>query len=153
MSESIRIRAHYDRSQFDKFQFMRRIVAWADKVGPMFRAELQRQAPVGDPETDPHSGRLRGSIRYKRFTTPGGVHIDWSAHTPYTPYVLHGTGPHDIQPKAALALHFRDAHGSEIFHRGVVHHRGAKANDFAERAADAMRSRMKQSFRDAVKGK
>lgn len=151
MSESFRITEHYDRSRLDQFQFMRRIVKWADKVGPEFRAELQRQAPIGDPLTDTHPGRLRGSIRYSRHTTERGVRIDWTAHTPYTPYVLHGTGEHEIWAKAALALHFRDAHGSMVFRQHVVH-RGARANDFADRAGDRMRARMRRSFRDAVRG-
>jgi hypothetical protein len=148
----MRIEQHYDRDRLDRFQFMKRIVKWADGVGPIIRTALQEEAPVGDPMTDNHAGRLRGSIRYKRFTTPTGIRVDWSAHTPYAPYVIHGTEPHDIDPVAARALRFHDNRTGEWVIRGHAHHPGARANNFPKRAGDRMRGLINQSFRDALKG-
>ena len=152
MTDDVSIRQHPDPVPFDRFQFMQRLTRWADEIGPAFRSELQAQAPVGDPLNDTHAGRLRGSIRYKRTTTADGVKIEWTAHTPYTPFVIHGTHEHDITPVAALALHFHDREGAEVFSRGT-HHPGARANDFPKRAYEVMGQRMRDGFKNAVEGR
>jgi hypothetical protein len=134
-------------SPVEHFDFLSRATKFADEVGPLMRDALQREAPVGDPLDDPHPGRLRDSIRYSRTTSPTeGTVVSWTVHVPYADYVVKGTGEHLIYPVAALALHFHDRDGREVFVRSVVDHPGARANNFPERAERAVRDRMNSAF-------
>jgi len=104
--------------------------------------------------------RLRGGIVERRLAAhtrrvadiartlaPGSMpaYIDWrieggprglqgvvTCNHPATLYVLEGTRPHIIRPRRARALRF-EADGRVVF-ANVVHHSGARPNDFLGRA-------------------
>ena len=85
---------------------------------------LRDEAPVGK---GPHAGHLRDSIQAK----PSGTRAEFSVGG-YARYVIHGTGPHTIEPRQKLALFWEGA-GHPV---KVVHHPGTKANDFVKRAVE-----------------
>jgi len=147
-----------------KFAWMAAAVKWADEVGPQIRSKLKEEAPVGE---GGRRGRLRDSIRYERRTHNPDVDMYFNAHTPYAKYVIDGTRPHEIYPKAARYLHFFQNVGGASVERFVgprgsgarsahVNHPGTRANKFNERAMDAMRPKIEQRFtevmRDAMGG-
>lgn len=143
MSENILdVSTHFPKDSLARFKFAARLIAWSDEIGPMMREELKKQAPV-------KSGRLKQSIRYRRVFHALGGSVQWTAHTPYAEFVVHGTRPHDISAKATRAMRFMDKGGGVAFARHV-HHPGAKANDFPKRAADALMPRIYSSFRRHV---
>ncbi|MFF4403588.1 hypothetical protein [Streptomyces sp. NPDC001404] len=122
-------------------------VAWADAVGPRLAEAIRKTAPVGQ---GPGAGRLRDATRYRRHTSVGAVRLEFHAdNVPYVPYVLHPTQPHEIVPRAALALHWSPPGGGSAFAR-KVHHPGTRGNDYPSRAYLAMRSEIVNSFRAAV---
>ena len=136
-----------------QFQIRRALVSWADRVGPAMRDELKTQAPVGsyldEGTSGRRSGRLRDSITYRRESLADGLRIVWSAHTPYTPFVIHGTGEHDEHAVAARRLRFRGKDGG-IAYRDSVHHPGARANDFPARAFEHQSAHIRTQLVNAV---
>lgn len=125
------------------FDWTRRAVDWADRVGPMMAAGMKRAAPVGK---GPGAGRLRDSIMYSRKTGIGELSIEYTTNVPYAPYVIHDTRPHEIHATAALALHWLDARGGDMFAK-FVHHPGTHANRFPQRAADEQAEWMRAEWR------
>ena len=85
---------------------------------------LKDEAPVGK---GPHAGHLRDSIAAKQ----AGNRAEFSA-VGYAKYVIHGTGPHTIEPRTKLALYWEGADHPVK----VVHHPGSKSNDFVKRAVE-----------------
>lgn len=78
-----------------------------------------------------------GSMKQKiRVIPAGGIHpigIIVSDH-PATTFVIYGTKPHDIRPKAGGVLVFTPrGGGGKIFTR-LVHHPGYKGNNFLQKA-------------------
>ncbi|MBT8160991.1 MULTISPECIES: HK97 gp10 family phage protein [Arthrobacter] len=142
MSETFSFNASIPDLPLAHFNWATRAAGWADHIGPIMRAELMKQAPK-------QSERLAKSIRYQRSLLADGLKVKWTANTPYAKYVVEGTKPHDIVPKAARALHIMDAHGEAGF-AAFAHHPGSKPNDFPKRAADALGSRIALTFRAAV---
>lgn len=95
----------------------------AEQLSGMLKAAVVSQAPQ-------RSGFLAGSID----ADVNGSTIVVSANAFYAPFVLHGTGPHDIFPVSAKALFWPGAR-HPVRH---VHHPGTKANPFGERAVAAV---------------
>lgn len=142
MTENIVFNARIPDLPLGRFNWTTRVVGWADHIGPIMRAELMKEAPK-------KTERLSKSIRYRRNLLSDGMKVQWTANTPYAEYVIKGTKEHDIRPKAARALHIMDAHGAQGF-AAFVHHPGSKPNDFPKRAADALGTRIAETFRAAV---
>lgn len=139
---------------FARFSWTKAAVEWADEAGPMVRAALKAEAPVGKTDLSGRKGgRLRDSIRYERETTPGSVTMVFTANTPYAGFVIEGTGPHliPLEPKApgtALQFEFQGA----VTYRRQVRHPGTKPNDFPERALGGVATeKLKEWFADAVR--
>jgi len=130
-----------DDAPWRRFRWEKAAVEWADAVGPLLRDRLKDEAPV-------QSGRLRSSIRYQRKTGLDSIHLEFTAHTPYAGYVVHGTRPHIIRPRAARALHWLSTSGDHF--SSVVHHPGTRANDFPRRSLDVTREQIIQRFREAI---
>lgn len=95
-----------------------------DIVGPRLLANMRAEAPE-------RSGRLRASLR--QVDSPGAVAVGTQG-VEYVKFVLEGTRPHEIRPKAGGVLSFQVG-GTRVF-ATVVHHPGTKADDFMKRAAD-----------------
>ena len=121
---------------------------FADTAGPLIRTALKAEAPVGKPSLTKTNqpGRLRDSIRYERpVTTADRLTMTFNAYTPYARYVLEGTKPHQIRPKAARYLAFYGSDGRAVYvgPRGnpdrFVNHPGTRANPFNRRAIDRVR--------------
>jgi hypothetical protein len=119
------------------------MVQWADETGRYIVHELEAQTPV-------RTGRLQGSMRYQR-TLLGGMSLrmEWHSNVPYAPFVIHGTAPHDIYPKAARALHWGPAGGGTFAMH--VHHPGTKPNPFPARTMERVRLGVIASYMDAYK--
>ncbi len=113
----------------DPMAVKRALVRWADVVGPMMRELARAEAPVG---SGPGAGRLRQQLRYERRTTGAEVQVKVVGGAPYTGFVIHGTSPHVIVPRNAMALRFQ-SHGQTVF-ATLVHHPGTKPNPFGQRA-------------------
>lgn len=145
MTMTVRVRSTSPREQFD---FMRNAVAFADEIGPRFRDELKRRAPVGATSLRP--GRLRDSIRYSRTTRNGAVRLEFKAHVPYARFVVHGTRPHRISARAAKALHWTNASGSHF--AKSVWHPGTAPNHFPEETLRASRLLVEVSFKRNMTG-
>jgi HK97 gp10 family phage protein len=121
-------------------------VAWADRIGPVVRADLKAHAPVA-PE---NGGRLRDSIRYTRKTKLGSVAMTFTAHTPYAGYVLHGTPPHIIQARAARTLRY--VKQGQTYFRYQVHHPGTKPNPFPKKTLETLIPEIRASLAREVGG-
>jgi hypothetical protein len=134
------------------FKVTSRFVAWADTVGPRLARRIQQRAPRGK---GPGAGRLADATRYQRRTAIGLVrlefHADRGGPVPYMPYVIKGTRPHDIVPKAARVLHWTAPGGSGVFAR-KVHHPGTKPNDYPRRAYQDLKSEVVAAFHEAFRG-
>lgn len=115
--------------------------AWAAEAAPIAQRELKAKAPVAKE----NGGRLRDSIRHKRANGAGGVTLTFYTEVPYARYVLDGTRPHEIRPRTAKALHWKDA-GGDVFAQ-VVNHPGTKANRFPERALKPLLPVLKGRFK------
>ena len=59
---------------------------------------------------------------------------------PYITYLNDGTGPHEIRPRNAKALVFKDAQGNTVI-TGAVHHPGTPAFHMLEQTVDRLRRR------------
>ena len=83
-------------------------------AGHLVEADAKRLCPVD-------TGRLRSSITTEK--------IDWDevhigTNVVYGPYIEYGTGPHDIVPVFAKALHFNKTFAK------IVHHPGTREQPF-----------------------
>lgn len=99
----------------------------AEQLSGTLKAAVTAEAPQ-------RTGALAGSLS----ASVSGSTITITAGAPYTPFVLHGTGPHDIFPSSAKALFWPGAR-HPVAH---VHHPGTKANPFGERAVNAVQGAM-----------
>lgn len=121
-----------------------KMVAWADRVGPLIKREMQNQAPVAkDGQAD--AGRLKQSIAYDRKTRLGGVTLTFHTDVPYAPYVVEGTPRHDIDAKNARFLHFIARDGNEVFTKHV-NHPGTHPDPFPQRAVDRLLPEITATF-------
>jgi hypothetical protein len=138
-------------SPFARFSWTVAANEWADEAGPMVRAALKAEAPVGKTDLSGRKGgRLRDSIRYERETAAGSVTMTFTANTPYAGYVIEGTGPHAITASAARALQF--SLDGAVTYRRSVNHPGTKANDFPERAIGGFATeKLKEWFADTMR--
>lgn len=119
---------------------------WADVVGPVVKAVIKEQAPVSP--QGPNAGRLRDSITYEKKTGAASVTMTYATGVPYARYVVDGTVPHLIEPRAAKALHWVDRSGDHFAR--LVHHPGTRPNPFARRAMEMMLPFIQRTFRDSV---
>jgi hypothetical protein len=136
-------------SPLARFSWAKAATAWADETGPLVRDALKDKAPIG---RGPRAGRLKSAIRYSRQTGPGSVALRFEAHVPYVHYVLDGTRPHTITPKAARALRFQfygHAPGAVVFAKRVKHP-GTRANRFNHRAVLPLVPELQRKFRAAI---
>lgn len=135
-------------SPLARFSWARASTAFADTAQPLVRDALKAKAPIGQ---GPRAGRLKKSIRSQRKTSVGEglLEIQFTAHVPYIEYVLDGTRPHTITPKAARALHWQGTGGSMFAKR--VQHPGTRANHFNLRAVVPLGPELQKLFEAAVK--
>lgn len=123
------------------------MTAWGDEVGHQVRDALKAETPV-------RTGDLRRSERYSRTFHGDTLRLEFTAHTPYAPYVVGGTRPHIIRPRAARALHWSDGSGSHF--AKVVHHPGNKPNDFPERVlhelSGSVKALLAAKIQEALRG-
>lgn len=117
------------RGPFNGFRWSTVASRWAVSVGPEVRQALKREAPVGQ---GPGAGRLRESIRYEHRAGAGSAQLTFTANTSYASYVLNGTRPHEIRPRRAQALAFRQ--GGQLRFARRVQHPGTRPNRFPSRA-------------------
>lgn len=135
-----------------RFHWTEAATSWADEVGPLFDEALKTECPVN---TRPHftnGGRMRESIRHERATSAGeSMRLEFTAHTPYAGYVLHGTTAHEIRAVNAM-LHWwdRPMPGREYFAH-LVHHPGQRANHFPDRAMATERDELSRRFADIMR--
>jgi hypothetical protein len=118
---------------------------WANQVESLVKDRLRQAAPVGQ---GPGAGRLRDSIKSERVLGAATVVLTFTAHVPYAGFVLEGTGPHDIRPRNAQALHWTGPNGS-MFAR-LVHHPGTRPNPFPERAIRPLEPAIQAALRHAI---
>jgi HK97 gp10 family phage protein len=86
------------------------------------------------------TGKLAGSIVKDVSEDEASI----SALASYAVYVEKGTAPHEIRPVNASVLAF-EAGGGVVFTR-LVRHPGAKPNPFMERAVEAAREKVEETF-------
>lgn len=128
-----------------RFEWAVAATGWADRIAPIVRNGMKAEAPVAK---GPGGGRLRDSIRYQRKTSTAGLSIQFYTNTPYAAFVVDGTPPHIIRPRAARALHWQ-TNGNSNFAR-LVHHPGTKPNPFARKALEELTPMLQATFKDAV---
>lgn len=129
----------------NQFTIASAIVKWLDEVGPAAREAVKDETPVGQ---GAGAGRMKDTTRYQRATlksTPIG-YITQS--TPYVRYVIDGTAPHLIEPRAARYLHWSGIGGDHF--AKVVHHPGTHANDYPERALMPLQPLIKERLATIV---
>jgi hypothetical protein len=129
--------------RLDAFNLTARMVTLADVLGPRIRERIRREAPVGK---GPEAGRLADSTRFTRRASVGDVLMEFTSDIPYAKFVIHGTRPHLIRPRAARVLHWEAPGGGDVFARSA-RHPGTKANDYPMRAYHSMRAEIISSFR------
>lgn len=138
------------RGLLGPYRFKTIAAAWAAEVAPLVQRELKARAPVAKE----NGGKLRDSIRHKQVNTAGGVTLTFHTAVPYARYVLDGTRPHEIRPRTARALHWKDAGGDHFAQ--LVNHPGTRANRFPERAIKPLlpviQGRFKQISVEALGG-
>jgi HK97 gp10 family phage protein len=86
------------------------------------------------------SGKLAGSI--VKEVVDGEASI--GALASYAVYVVKGTAPHEIRPVNASVLAF-EVEGGMVF-TPLVRHPGTKPNPFMQRAVDAAREKVEETF-------
>lgn len=119
---------------------------WAAVEAPRLAAAIRREAPVGED----HGGRLRDATKVSIENTMTGVKLVYTAPgVSYVPFVIHGTRPHEIWPRTASMLHWKD-HGQDIFAHSVSHP-GTKPNNFPQRAARKMLGELSASMAVVLK--
>lgn len=149
MTLSMQLDAHGLRdSPLARFSWAKASVAFADRAQPLVRDALKAKAPVGQ---GPQAGRLKKSIRSQRKTglVEGALEIRFKAYVPYIEYVLDGTRPHTITPKAARALRWQGTGGVVFAKR--VQHPGTRPNHFNLRAVVPLGPELQKLFEAAVK--
>jgi hypothetical protein len=131
------------------YRFKAIAAAWGAEVTPLVQGALKAKAPVAKE----NGGRLRDSIRHKQ-VNGSGLTVTFYTEVPYARYVLDGTRPHEIRPRTAKALHWKDA-GGDVFAQ-VVNHPGTRPNKFPERAIKpllpALQGRFRQISMEALGG-
>jgi hypothetical protein len=142
---TIKLEGDSGGSNLRRFQWTADAVRWADITGPKVRTALKAAAPVAK---GPGGGRLRDSIRFERKTSTGSISMIFTGNTPYTGYVIRGTPPHLIRPRAAKALRWSVPGGSRF--ALIVHHPGTKPNPFPERAIRPMIPAIQHRFATIV---
>lgn len=96
------------------------------RVGPQVVNRAKILCPVD-------TGRLRASIQGEaRRTWTLRPQFTVFSNVEYAPFVNDGTRPHVIRPKNARALRF--VVGGQVVFAKVVHHPGARAKPFLDRA-------------------
>lgn len=130
------------RGLFGPYRFRTIAATWAAEVGPLVQAALKAKAPVAKT----NGGKLRDSIRKKQINDPGGVTLTFYTEVPYARYVLEGTRPHEIRPRVANALHWKDAGGDHFAQ--LVNHPGTRANDFPRRAITPLLPVIQHRFKE-----
>jgi hypothetical protein len=128
-----------------QFRFPAVAAAWATEVEPMVVGALKNHAPVGQ---GPTGGRFRDSIRPDRHITFAGLRLEFTARVPYARFVIDGTPPHLIRPRAAKALYWVDGRGGHFAR--IVRHPGTKPNRFVERAVHPLTPLIRRSFVEAT---
>lgn len=115
---------------------------WAMETGEILNRAIQARAPVSK---KPSGGTLRDSITFKPMVSATSARVEFTSRVPYANYVIHGTPAHTIMVKNARALRWQQ--GGHWAYSQRVHHPGAKANPFPEKAVlpliPLVRSRMK----------
>lgn len=146
-----------------QFQWLVASKKWADTIGPVVLDGLKAAAPVGKEQatsdgqqlaTRHAPGTLRRSIRYQREVSGTSTTATFTAYTPYAGYVIHGTRPHEIWPKAAKYLHFVQ-NGTERFvgPKGTdkhVNHPGTTANPFNRRVITELMDWIQTTYREIM---
>jgi len=110
-------------------ELQRRLRAIGQTFKPVGRKWADTTVNLAKPAVPVKTGRLRKSIRRKNASMKRATVV---AHFT-APMVDAGTKPHTIVPKRAKNLVFQ-AGGQTIFAR-KVHHRGARAQPFRQKAA------------------
>lgn len=131
------------RGLFGPYRFSTIAEAWAAEVGPLVQRALKAEAPVSKEGARP--GRLRESIRYEKKNASGSLVLTFTASVPYARYVIEGTAAHQIRPRIATALHWKDGSGDHFAR--VVNHPGTKPNRFPERAITPLLPVVQQRFK------
>jgi hypothetical protein len=132
-------------SPLSRFRWSVASAQWANQVESLVKERLRQTAPVGK---GPGAGRLRDSIKSERVAGAASVVLTFTAHVPYAGFVLAGTGPHDIRPRNAQALHWTGPNGP-MFAR-LVHHPGTRPDPFPERAIRPLEGAIQTALRLAV---
>lgn len=156
MSMTLKFNGSWGASPLGRFKWAAAAAAFADVAGPVVRSALKKEAPVASGPNAVRPGRMRDAIRYSRSSTAGdALRLEYTASPPYTPFVIDGTKPHDIQAVAAQSLHWIGPGGADVFRR-AVHHPGTAANRFPRRAMEASKAEVaelfKQTMTDALGG-
>lgn len=86
------------------------------------------------------TGKLAGSI----VKDVGEGEATIQALAPYAVFVVKGTAPHEIRPMNASVLAFETG-GGMVFTR-LVRHPGTRPNPFMQRATDATRDKVEETF-------
>lgn len=156
MSMTLKFNGTWGHSPLGRFKWAAAAAEFADAAGPVVRTALKKEAPVASGPNAVRPGRLRDAIRYSRSSTAGdSLRLEYTANPPYTPFVIKGTKPHDIEAVAAQTLHWVGGGGGDVFRRRV-HHPGTAPNPFPRRAMEACKSEVadlfKQTMTDALGG-
>lgn len=134
--------AQQSKDLLSRFKWKTAATKWADQIGPKLVDAIKREAPV-------RSGHLRDSTRVRTEVRGDSVRVVVSADEFYAPYVIHGTPPHMIFPRAAKMLHFQ-RNGADVFaHR--VSHPGTKPNNYPDRAVRKMLGDISAAMAAAVR--
>lgn len=140
---SIRVQVSRPRRSLSSFRFSTIAAAWAEEIGPLVERALKAKAPVAKEGARP--GRLRDSIRSETTNTGRSVKLLFTASVPYAGFVLEGTRPHEIRPRRAQALHWKDGSGDHFAR--VVNHPGTAANRFPEKAITPLLPQIQGRFK------
>ena len=70
-----------------------------------------------------------------------------SNRAPYFLYFIEGTGPHQIRPRFASALHFQS--GSDVIFTRLVNHPGTKPHDLLQRVKEDAEAEIPRFFGEA----
>lgn len=151
---SIEIEIKGGRVSFSKWAFKPMAATWRSRVAPIVLEALKREAPVYKYNDEKLSrgqkpGHLRDSIKLDSISGSigSGIEMTFISDAEYAKYVVGGTRPHRIPLSGDAVnpmLHWnRD--GQDTY-RHWVFHPGTTANNFPERAVDAVRGEIGRSL-------
>lgn len=113
---------------------MEAFTSWQGPIGRSATRFAKMATDFAKLEAPKSTGRLMGSIKYKKLAGPKGIAFEVTATARHALWMEHGTKPHVIRPKkpGGLLVFYWAKMGRKVFLRSV-NHPGTKPHRYLEK--------------------